>query len=179
MQDIERLAAESARLKAFLEKEGFKISYNPKTGAVAKITKQRKPPQKYVAVTWARKRGFKGSLSALKAITKNKKIGLRAYKNAVDRAESVNDARSYLYANGYNVDERFFKKVPNYVLKNNGFYENVRAILDSMAESEQRDITDEDITYSMQVSADRIRKLKNTFTDDKKKRKKKKPLKRR
>lgn len=168
--DIENLAAENARLKALLAKQGFKITYNPKTGTIARITAPRKPIVKHTAVNWARKRGYKGSLGLVRSITKDKAIGLRKFKNAMERAEHIRDAKAFLFANGYTIPDKFFNKVPMYVLKNNGFYENVRALFDSLTkQSEAKELDKDEIQYAMELSVERIKKLNKSFDDNKKK----------
>jgi hypothetical protein len=158
MTDIERLAAENAKLKALLSKQGFKIVYKS-TGDIDKVIRPRSAPKKYTAVTWARKRGYKNPMGLVKQITKNKPIGLRKFKNAVDRAEKINNGRAWLLANGYSLPEKFFARIPNYVLNNNDFYENVNAILNSMAEGgDAKDLDERTIRYSMKVSVERIKR---------------------
>lgn len=157
MNDIERLAAENARLKSILSKQGFKITY-AKTGEINRITAPRRPTEKHTAIYWARKRGYRGATSLVRRITKNKAVGLRKFKNAVERAELIRDAKAFLYSNGYNVPDKFFDRVPTYVLKNNDFYENVNAVLNSTAESDATELDNSTIRYSMNVSVDRIKR---------------------
>lgn len=157
MTDLERLAAENARLKAVLSKRGFKITYKS-TGELKSIRAPRRPVEKHTAVYWAKKRGYKSSMGLVRKLTKNKAIGLRKFKNMVERAELLRDTRAFLYSNGYDVPEKFFKKVPTYVLKSNDFYENVNAVLNSTAESEASELTPEVIQHSISMSVGRIKK---------------------
>lgn len=158
MSDIERYAAENARLKAILSQQGFKITYKP-TGEINKITAPRRPAEKHTAINWAKRRGYKGSMAAVRRITKDKAITARKFKNAVERAELIRDAKAFLYSNGYKVPDKFFKKVPTYVLKNNDFYENVNAILNSSAETDETELDNSTINQAMDASIDRIRRL--------------------
>lgn len=158
MNDIERLAAENARLKAALGKQGFKITYRP-TGEINKIVAPRKPIQKYTAINWTKKRGYTGSIQLVRQLTKDKAVGLRKFKNAVERAELIRDAKAFLAANGYKIPDKFFHKVPMYVLKNNDFYQNINSILNSTAESDATELDEKTIRYSMNTSLDRIRKV--------------------
>lgn len=158
MNDIERLAAENARLKAILSRQGFKIEYT-KTGDIGRVIAPRAKAEKHTAVYWARKRGYTGNMSFVRTITKDKAVGLRKFKNAVERGELVKEAQVFLKSNGYHVPNKFFNRVPTYVLKNNDFYENVNAILNSTAESDAKDLEDKDIKYSIQTSVDRIKKI--------------------
>lgn len=156
--DIERLAAENARLKAILAKQGFTIKY-AESGDIKRIIAPRKRAEKHTAVYWARKRGYTGSMSFVRTITKDKAIGLRKFKNSVERGELIKEAQVFLKSNGYHVPNKFFNKVPTYVLKNNDFYENVNAILNSTAESDAKELDDSSIKYSIKTSVDRIKKL--------------------
>jgi len=158
MNDIERLASENARLKAILSRQGFKIKYT-ENGNISRIISPRAKAEKHTAVYWARKRGYTGNMSFVRTITKDKAVGLRKFKNAVERGELVKDAQTFLKSNGYHVPNKFFNKVPTYVLKNNDFYENVNAILNSTAESDAKELDDSSIKYSIKTSVDRIKKL--------------------
>lgn len=156
--DIERLAAENARLKAILSKQGYTFKY-AETGDLKRIIRPRRPVQKHTAVYWARKRGYTGSMSFVRSATKDKAIGLRKFKNEVERGELVKEAQTFLKQNGYHVPNKFFNRVPTYVLKNNDFYENVNAILNSTAESDAKELDDSSIKYSIKTSVDRIKKI--------------------
>lgn len=158
MNDIERLAAENARLKAILSKQGFTIKY-AESGDIKRIIAPRAKKEKHTAVYWARKRGYSGNMSFVRKATKDRAIGLQKFKNTVERGELVKEAQTFLKANGYHVPNKFFNRVPTYVLKNNDFYENVNAILNSTAESDAKDLEDKDIKYSIKTSVDRIKKL--------------------
>lgn len=175
--DVEDYAAENARLRKILESSGFKLTFD-KTGKLDKVIKPkapRKPTVKHTAVYWARQRGFNGpSLSLVRKLTKDKAVSLRKYKNATERAELVKDASQFLKANGYNVPDKFFNKVPTYVLKNNDFYENVNAVLNSTAESDAKELDEGSIKYSINTSIDRIKRANNLVNNDSEARKKKK-----
>lgn len=158
MDDYERLAAENARLKAILSKNGFKITYNPTTGSIARVSKPRIAPVKHTAVTWAKKSGIRTSISLVRKTTGDKAISKRKFKNLVERSELIKDAKEFLKTSGYNIPDKFFNKVPTYVLKNTDFYENVNAILNSTAESDEGELDNSTIKYSMETSVDRIRK---------------------
>jgi hypothetical protein len=164
MSDIERYAAENARLKAILEQQGFKITYKP-TGEINKITAPRRPMEKHTAINWAKRRGYKGSVAAVRRMTKDKAITARKFKNAVERAELIRDAKAFLLSNGYKVPDKFFDKVPTYVLKNNDFYENVNAILNSSAESDETELDNSTINHAMDASVDRIKRLTKAQKD--------------
>lgn len=158
MNDIERLAAENARLKAILSKQGFTIKYT-ENGSINRIIAPRAHKEKHTAVYWAKKRGYSGNMSFVRKATKDRAIGLQKFKNTVERGELVKEAQTFLKSNGYHVPNKFFNRVPTYVLKNNDFYENVNAILNSTAESDAKDLEDKDIKYSIKTSVDRIKKL--------------------
>jgi hypothetical protein len=159
MDNLERLAAENARLKAVLSKQGFKITYSVKTGEIAHITAPRRPMPKHTAVTWAHKKNIKTPNSLVRKLTKDKAITERKFKNSLERAELIKDAKEFLKGNGYSIADKFFNKVPTYVLKNTDFYENVNAILNSTAEDDGTDLDNSTINYSMQTSVDRIKRL--------------------
>jgi len=161
MNDIERLAAENARLKAILSKQGFTIKYT-ENGDIKRIISPRAKREKHTAVYWARKRGYSGNMSYVRKATKDRAIGLQKFKNTVERGELVKEAQTFLKSNGYHVPNKFFNRVPTYVLKNNDFYENVNAILNSTAESDAKELEDKDIKYSIKTSADRIKKIPKT-----------------
>lgn len=158
MNDIERLAAENARLKAILSKQGFTIKYT-ENGTISRIIKPRAHKEKHTAVYWAKKRGYSGNMSFVRKATKDRAIGLQKFKNTVERGELVKEAQVFLKSNGYHVPNKFFNRVPTYVLKNNDFYENVNAILNSTAESDAKELEDKDIKYSIKTSVDRIKKM--------------------
>lgn len=158
MNDLERLAAENARLKAVLSRQGFKITYSAKTGDIVRISAPRTKTPRHTAVTWARKKGIKMPLGAVRKLTKDKAATERKFKNAIERTELIKDAKDYLAGNGFKIPDKFFNKVPTYVLKNTDFYENVNAILNSTAESDTDELDNSTIKYSMETSVDRIRK---------------------
>lgn len=158
MNDLERLAAENARLKAVLAKQGFKITYNAKTGDIARISAPRTKAPRHTATTWARKKGIKMPLGMVRRLTKDKAITERKFKNMVERTELIKDAKQYLAGNGFKIPDKFFNKVPTYVLKNTDFYENVNAILNSTAESDADELDNTTLKYSMETSVDRIRR---------------------
>jgi hypothetical protein len=159
MTDVERLAAENARLKAILSKQGFKFVYSPKTGEIRTIVSPRKPTVQHTAVTWAKKRGYKGSMGIAKAITKNRKITLRKFKKAVERGEAIKHTQNYLKQEGYLVHQKFFNKIPTYILKNNAFYENLNYDFRYANESENdAEFDDAAIRKSINKSVDRIKK---------------------
>lgn len=164
MSDIERYAAENARLKAILEQQGFRITYKP-TGEINKITAPRRPTEKHTAINWAKRRGYKGSMSLVRRITRDRAVSARKFKNAVERAELIRDAKAFLASNGYKVPNKFFDKVPTYVLKNNDFYENVNAILNSSAESDETELDNSTINQAMDASVTRIRRLTKASKD--------------
>lgn len=160
-QDVEKLRAfggDNAYMKAVLEQHGFKITYKP-NGTIARVSAPRKPAVKHTAVTWARQRGYRSSMSLVRKMTKNKAVSLRKFKNAVERAALINDAKAFLAGNGYKIPDKFFNKVPTYVLKNNDFYENVNAILNSTAESDQPELDNGTINQSIVASIDRVKKM--------------------
>lgn len=159
MDDIERLAAENARLKAILSKQGFKITYNSKTGSISRITPPRKPAQKHTVVTWANKRGYTGSMALARKITKNKAVSLRSFKNAVERAGLIREAKDFLSGEGYKLPDRYFEKIPTYVLKNNNFYEDLNRMYNYVNESEADELTNENIR---QATDEVVRRIKLT-----------------
>jgi len=158
MEDYERLAAENARLKAILTKNGFNITYDPKTGSIARVSKPRIKTVRHTPVTWAKKSGIRTSISLVRKATNDKAITKRRFKILVERSELIKDAKEFLKTSGYNIPDKFFNKVPTYVLKNTDFYENVNAILNSTAESDEGELDNSTIKYSMETSVDRIRK---------------------
>lgn len=173
--DIESLAAENARLKAILSKQGFKITYK-KTGEIRHISAPRRPTEKHTAIYWARKRGFKGTMGLVRRITKDHAVTSRKFKNAVERADLIRDAKAFLQSNGYKIANKFFDKIPTYVLKNNDFYENVNAILNSSAETDETELDNSTINQAMDASVDRIKRLTKAAKEAESKKKKVKKL---
>lgn len=173
--DIEGLAAENARLKALLSKQGFKITYKP-TGEIHRISAPRKATEKHTAIYWARKRGFKSSMGLVRRITKDRAVSARKFKNAIERADLIRDAKAFLYSNGYKIPNKFFDKIPTYILKNNDFYENVNAILNSSAENDETELDNTTINQAMDSSVDRIKRLTKASKDAELKKKKGKKL---
>lgn len=167
MDDYERLAAENARLKSILSKAGFNITYNSKTGSIARVSAPRAATVKHTAVTWARKSGIKSSISLVRKASKDKAITSSKFKNLVERSELIKDAKDFLKTSGYKIPDKFFNKVPTYVLKNTDFYENVNAILNSTAETDEGELDQSTIKYSMETSVDRIRKANQKITKPK------------
>ena len=181
MKDVENLAAENARLKQILQEHGFKITYNRKTGSIDKVSAPRKPAIQHTAVTWARKTGIgvnktlerkagkRAGVAYARYVTKDKKMTLRKYKNLIERGALIQEAQNFLKQNNYKVPDKFFNKIPTYVLKSNDFYENVNAILNSTAESDAAELDDKTINYAMTFSVDRIRRANKKIDKTKKK----------
>lgn len=176
LEKLKALAADNAHMKAVLSQHGFKFTYSSKTGTINKIITPRKPIEKHTAVNWAKKRGYKSSMALVRKITKNKAVGLRKFKNAVERAALINDAKIFLAGNGFKVPDKFFNKVPMYVLQNNDFYENVNAVLNSTAESDQPELDNETIVHSITASVDRVKKMNALIKSAKKPTNKKKNI---
>lgn len=167
--DIEQLAAENARLKAILANQGFKITYDSKTGTISKVTAPRKPAQKYTVITWAKKRGYTGSMALAKKITKNKSVSLRKFKNAVERANLIKEAKEYLIKDGYVLSDKYFDKIPTYVLKHNAFYDNLNTMFNYVNESEEDELTNENIKQAFDEVVRRIRLTRKRTKPSKKK----------
>lgn len=178
--DIENLAAENARLKSILAKAGYKISYNQKTGAIARVSKPRKPAARHTAVTWSKKRGFKLPNSIVRRITKNKAVSYRKYKNALERAELIKNGQEFLKQNGYNVPSKFFDKIPTYALKDNAFYATAGQFLHYQTDNEdgEGEIDEKEIAKVLKASVTRVRKLNATVKSQVADQKKKAALKR-
>lgn len=167
--DIERLAAENARLKAALSKHGFTITYT-KTGTINRITKPRKPRVQHTAVTWARKlnisadrslerkTGKRAGTAYVRRVTKDRKMTLRKYKNLLERGELIREAQDYLKQDGFKIPSKYFDKVPTYVLKNNAFYENINNMFNYDEVNDSGELDNDTIKKAMDTSIKRIRK---------------------
>ena len=164
--DLEAYAAENARLKAILSNQGFKITYT-KVGAINKIVAPRAPIVKHTAVTWARKQGYKGSMGLVRSLTKNRAIGLRKFKNSVERAALIQEGKSFLYSEGFKVPNKYFNKIPMYALKSNDFYETVNAILNSGAEDDEENLSNDQIVRAMDGALLRMKRIRAKTTGTK------------
>jgi hypothetical protein len=161
--DIENLAAENARLKAYLSRKGIKITYN-KNGSISRIAKPARPMQRHTAITWARKKNIRSSMSMVRRMTKNRAVTERKFKNAVERAELIKEGRAFLAQNGYKIPAKFFDKIPTYALRDNAFYSTVGQNLhyrDGNEEGES-EVDAADIQDALKGGVQRIRKMNAT-----------------
>lgn len=161
--DFEKLAAENARLKAYLSNKGVQITYHT-NGTIKRIATPRKPAARHTAVTWSRKKNMKGSLSLVRKITKNRAVTERKFKNALERAELIKDGQSFLAQNGYKIPSKFFDKIPTYALRDNAFYSTVGQYIHYQTDNEdgEGELDERDIQKALQGGVQRIKKLNTT-----------------
>lgn len=159
--DIEDLAAENARLKAYLNRKGIKITYNT-NGTIKRIAAPSRPVRRHTAVTWARKKNYRSSMSMVRRMTKDRAITERKFKNAVERAELIKEGQAFLAQNGYKIPAKFFDKIPTYALRDNAFYSTVGQNLhyrDGNEEGEA-EVDEQEIQQALKGGVTRIRKLR-------------------
>lgn len=158
--DIDNLAAENARLKAYLSRRGIKITYHP-SGAIRSIAAPRKPAVRHTAATWARKKNIKSSISMVRRMTKNKAITERKFKNAVERAELIKEGQDFLAQNGYKIPTKFFDKIPTYALRDNAFYSTVGQYIHYQTDNEdgEGELNEAEIQKALRGGVQRIKKL--------------------
>lgn len=158
--DIENLAAENARLKAYLSRKGIKITYHP-SGAIRSIAAPRKPAARHTAVTWSKKKNIKGSISMVRRMTKNKAITERKFKNALERAEMIKEGQAFLAQNGYKIPTKFFDKIPTYALRDNAFYSTVGQYIHYQTDNEdgEGELDPAEIQKALKGGVQRIKKL--------------------